>query len=156
MQRELLALLSGLTTATTAYSVGDQMGNLMQWPLATELRGCSGVILGATIIDESAVLGACDLMLFNSAPTPAADNAAATFSTADIRDVVAVLSFTTSNLSTVGGGTIGYLLPGSCGASFRLDDLTTSLYGCLIARTANPVFAAGASSIRIRLNVEYD
>lgn len=155
MLRETIAISSGLTTATTAYSLGDQMGGLLQWDLATELRGCSGIILGLTAIDESAVLGAFDLFLFNAAVTPAADNAAATFSAADIRKAIGLFNFQAANLSTVGGGTVGYVLPVSGGGPFRLDDLGTSLYGCMVARSANPVFAAGANSVRIKINLQY-
>ena len=158
MIREVTATSAGLTTAVTAYSIGDQMGTLLSFPGAVLHPGSSGMILAAHVYDDSGVLGAFDLALFSNTVTPAADNAAATFSTADGQATEGVLSFLAANLP-VAGKVMGTLLPVSGGQPFSLANPVTgapgtTLFGAMIARSANAVFAAGATSVRIKLLID--
>lgn len=74
---------AGLTIATTAYTAADQLG--------TEITGATGggasakgEIRAITLVDYSKIIGATELIVFGAATTPAADNAAASWSDADM------------------------------------------------------------------------
>lgn len=159
MLRECIAVSSGLTTATTAYTSGDQMGNALTFSGAATVVGGSGVILGAVAVDESAVLGAFDLVLFAAAPIGAGDNNPATFGATIARTSEGVISFAAANLVNIGANIVGTVLPVSGGQPFSLANSlltvpTADLSGILIARTANAVFAGGATSVRIKLLIQ--
>lgn len=74
---------AGLTTATTAYTAGDQLGT--ELTVASVFRtGRGATIVSACLIDKAKVIGAVDAFLFSVATTPAADNAANAWSDADM------------------------------------------------------------------------
>lgn len=153
---QVAVTISGLTTAATTYTVADQMGTVGTAANVVGIPGGMLNIIGATVTDDSGVLGAFDLVIFNgtAAPTLAADNAAAAISAADNIKVVAVFSFLAAALVNTGGRIAGNFLPVSGAQAARCADTSKDLYLGLIARTANAVFAGGASSIRITLLVD--
>jgi hypothetical protein len=141
---------AGLTTATTAYASGDQLGTILTFTNAVRQTGTTGVIQSATLLDQSQVIGAVDLFLFTQSVTLAADNAAASFSDADMLNCLGIISFpaptavaAVNSISTVVSG-----LGITCAA--------TSLFGALVTRSANAVFAGGATSLAVSLHILQD
>lgn len=80
---EITCNSAGLTTSVTAYTIGDQAGTEITVTGAAATSGGYGVITSIECVDNSARLGSYQLMIFNAATTPAADNAAASWSDAD-------------------------------------------------------------------------
>lgn len=148
LYREFVLDSSGLTTSVTAYTSGDVLG--VQMTLGMNIRGSgpvAGVIEAVTITDDSAVIGAVDLFLFNATTTPAADNAAYAPSDAEMRTCVGVVSVS--------------VLPSS-GANNRIVTLSNAeqgvqfyaatgiLYVVAVTRTGNSFFG-GAAALQYRL-----
>lgn len=152
---EFPVTIAGLTTAVTTYTSADQMGTVATASGVANVNGGVVSIIGVSVTDDSGVLGAFDLLLFNgaAAPTLAADNAAAALSIADNQKVRAVFSFPAANLANTGGRIAGSFLPANiqpvkCAAGSK------DLYLGLIARSANAVFAAGATSVTVILLID--
>jgi hypothetical protein len=148
--RRIQVQSAGLTTATTAYASGDQLGTILTFTNAVRQTGTTGVIQSATLLDQSQVIGAVDLFLFTQSVTLAADNAAASFSDADMLNCLGIISFpaptavaAVNSISTVVSG-----LGITCAA--------TSLFGALVTRSANAVFAGGATSLAVSLHILQD
>lgn len=78
---------AGLTTSTTAYAAGDQLG--------TEITAAHGgpngalvVVTALSLVDFAKITGAIEARVFKASTTPAADNAAASWSDADEAKIV--------------------------------------------------------------------
>ena len=84
---------AGLTTATTAYVAGDQLGGLLTFSNAARAAGGSGIIQTATLLDKADDHRGRGPLLFDRSVTLAADNAAVAFSDADMDYCLGVLSF---------------------------------------------------------------
>jgi hypothetical protein len=131
--------VTGVTTATTAYVAGDQVGTQITLANAARLSGGSGVIVGATLIDQSDIIGAYDLAIFDSSVTLAADNAAFAISDADSLKIVALIQLagafdlTNNRVAQAYNLAIPYVCSGG-----------TSLYAALITRAGHTFFTAGA------------
>lgn len=139
---------SGLTTASTAYVAGDQLGNQFTFAGCARKSGGTGFIRGVMIIDAADVIGPVDLVVTRSSVTLAADNAPYAISDADALNVVAVIQ-------TVGSFDIGnnrvcqafnLAIPYDCSGG-------TSLFGGLITRAGHTFFGA-ATNIQVILFVE--
>lgn len=82
----IVVTASGLTTSITAYTAGDMLGAELTLTSAAASSGGRGVITGIEVQNSSTnSTGALDLRLFNAASTPAADNAANSWSDANSR-----------------------------------------------------------------------
>jgi hypothetical protein len=131
--------VTGVTTATTAYVAGDQVGTQITLANAARLSGGSGTIVGATLIDQSDIIGAYDLVIFDSSVTLAADNAAFAISDADSLKIVALIQLagafdlTNNRVAQAYNLAIPYVCSGS-----------TSLFAALITRSGHAFFTAGA------------
>jgi hypothetical protein len=131
--------VTGVTTATTAYVAGDQVGTQITLANAARLSGGSGTIVGATLIDQSDIIGAYDLAIFDSSVTLAADNAAFAISDADSLKIVALIQLagafdlTNNRVAQAYNLAIPYVCNGG-----------TSLFAALITRAGHTFFTAGA------------
>jgi hypothetical protein len=131
--------VTGVTTATTAYVAGDQVGTQITLANAARLSGGSGTIVGATLIDQSDIIGAYDLVIFDSSVTLAADNAAFAISDADSLKIVALIQLagafdlTNNRVAQAYNLAIPYVCSGG-----------TSLFAALITRAGHTFFTAGA------------
>lgn len=85
----ITATSAGLTTATTAYTDGDQLGTILSFTMAT----ASGIIIAATLSDKTNIIGAVDAFIYDRSITLAADNAADAISDADSLFKLGVLNF---------------------------------------------------------------
>lgn len=131
--------VTGVTTATTAYTAGDTVGTLITVANAARVTGGGGTIVGVTLIDQSDIIGAYDVVFFDSTVTLAADNAAFSISDADSLDVVGLVQLAGS--FDIGGNRVAQAyniaVPYVCNGG-------TSLYAALICRVGHTFFTSGA------------
>ena len=129
---------TGLTTSVTAYTSGDVVGAQMQFKLGDGAGPAYGEIENVVIIDKANVLGAVELWLFSAAVTPAADNAAVSFSDADLASLVQI--FPVANVYAQANGKVIIMDP----AEDRPVQTGAGgiLYGSLVTRTGNSFFSA--------------
>lgn len=125
----------------TAYTSGDVVGTEFTFPNvvgALAISDQSGSIIGVSITDEANVLAACELVLFKVASTPAADNAAASWSAVNIRNYVGVVKFATADMNTAATNRYGTV---TLASPIPLAS-TGSLFGTIVTRSANTFFVA--------------
>lgn len=127
---------AGLTTATTAYVTGDQLGTILDFTNSVRISGSSATLQSATLLDKAAVVGAVDLYLFDRSVTLAADNAAAAFSDADMMFCLGILRFP----STTTGTGNGFATIEASGLSVVSN--ATSIFGALVTRSGHTFFGA--------------
>lgn len=141
---------SGLTTAATSYSAGDQVGAIFTLANAARASGGTGRILGVVLLDDADIIGPYDVVFSRASITLAADNAAYAISDADAANVVAVVPL--SGAWDLGNNRIAQAhnlsIPYDCSGG-------TSLYASLIARAAHTFFAA-ADDLTLQVFVERD
>lgn len=143
---EVSATSAGLTTATTAYIAGDMLGTQWSWANAVASSGGYGWLVGAVLLDETDVVGAVDVFLFNASVTQAADNAANSWSDADMANCVGVvpLAFpydSALNRVAVWQGALPFKLA------------ATTLYGGLVTRSGHTFFGA-TTSLKLKLYID--
>ena len=130
--------VTGVTTATTAYVAGDQVGLPITLANAARVSGGSGTIVGATLIDQSDIIGAYDLVIFDSSVTLATDNLAFAISDADSLKIVALIQLagafdlTNNRIAQSYNLAIPYVCSGG-----------TSLFAALINRAGHTFFTTG-------------
>jgi hypothetical protein len=139
---------AGLTTATTAYVTGDQLGTILTFANAVRQTGATGVIQSATLLDQAAVIGAVDLYLFDRSVTLAADNAAAAFSDADMLFCLGIISFAAPI-----GGTGNSIATAVSGLGIMPSG--TSLFGALVTRSGHTFFGA-VTNLAVSLHILQD
>lgn len=138
----------GLTTSVTAYGAGDQVGTEFTMASCARASGGSGTIVGAVLYDKNDIIGAYDIVVFGSATTPAADNAAASWSDTDIAKIVGVIPLVgayDTGLNRVAQA-FNLAIPYVCSGG-------TSLYANLICRVGHTFFAA-TTDLQLILYVE--
>jgi hypothetical protein len=140
---------SGLTTVTTAYTIGDTAGAIMTFAGAARVSGGTGTILSAVLLDKGDVGVDYRLHIYRASVTLSSDNAAWAVSDTDQESLIGIVSMPT--LIDVGANrvaTIGNLgLPYDCAA--------TSLFVGIETRTANAVYAA-ATDLHLILTLALD
>ena len=146
-----IAVTSGsLTTATTAYTAGDQVGSQFTFANAARVSGGTGRVVGAILMDETDIIGAYDLVLTRASVTLASDNAAYAISDGDAANVVGVVQL--AGAFDIGNNRIAQAtnisIPYDCSGG-------TSLYGGLICRVGHTFFGA-TTSLKLTLFVERD
>ncbi len=131
--------ITGVTTATTAYTSGDQVGVLATVANAARVTGGGGTIVGVTLIDQSDIIGAYDVVFFDSTVTLAADNAAFAISDADSLKIVGLVQL--AGAFDIGNNRIAQAynlaVPYVCNGG-------TSLFAALVTRLGHTFFTAGA------------
>lgn len=141
---------AGLTTATTSYTAGDQVGNLFTIANAARATGGTGRIVGVTLLDDADIIGPYDVVFFRSSVTLASDNAAFAISDADAAEIIAVVPL--SGAWDLGNNRIGQAhsisIPYDCSGG-------TSLYASLITRAAHTFFSA-TDDLTLQVFVERD
>lgn len=134
---------------TTAYTSGDVVGVVLTFTNFALQTGGAGLITGAVYQDDSDVMGAMDMFLFHTTvTTQGADNAAYAISDAENDTCRGVIQFPPP--IDVGGARLGVV----SGLSIPVHAAATSLFGVLVTRSANAVFAAGLSSLTFNLYVQ--
>lgn len=136
--RQIVATSTGLTTATTAYTSGDVLGGQLQFRIGDGFGAAYGEVENVVIIDKAAVIGTVELWLFTSAVTPAADNAAVSFSDADMQNLVTVLNCSTGYANAA--NKVQLLDPAESRPVFT--GASGILYGSLVTRSGHTFFGA--------------
>lgn len=131
------ATTSGLTTASTAYSAGDQVGALMTLSDMGRASGGSGIITGVVLISAADIIGAYDVVLFDASVTLAADNAAFAISDADALKIVAIAQL--AGAYDIGNNRVAQLF--NCAIPYVCSG-GAHLYAALITRLGHTFFAA--------------
>lgn len=127
----------GLTTASTAYVAGDQVGTQFTLTNAARASGGTGTIVGVVLHDAANIIGAYDVVFARSSITLAADNAAYAISDADNLNVVGIVqlagsfALTNNRLAQAWNQAVIYDCSGG-----------TSLYAGLVCRVNHTFFAA--------------
>lgn len=138
----------GLTTATTSYSGGDQVGSLFTLAGAARASGGTGLIVGCVLTDAANIIGSYDVVVFRASVTLASDNAAFAVSDADAKNIVAVIQLAGSIL--LGNNRVAHAynlsIPYDCSGG-------TSLYAALMCRTTHTFFA-DVTDLQLQLFVE--
>lgn len=147
MQR-IAVTSASLTTATTAYTSGDQVGAQLTFANAARASGGSGMIVGCVLISAADITGPYDIVITDSSITLAADNAAFAISDADALKIVGLVPM--SGAYDIGNNRIAQIynlaMPYVCSGG-------TSLFGGLITRSGHTFFAA-ATDLQVDLYVE--
>jgi hypothetical protein len=141
---------AGLTTATTAYSIGDQTGTILTISNAAKVSGGTGLIQSITLLDEGDVGVSYRLHFYNQSVTLAADNAAFAVSDADQRNYVGTILL--PDLADVGANRVATLT--NVGLGYHCSG-STSLFCAIETRTANAVYAA-VGDLKLILHVYQD
>lgn len=138
----------GLTTATTSYTAGDQVGTQFTFAGCARASGGTGTLVGVQIISAADIIGPMDIVLTRASITLASDNAAYAISDSDALSVVAVVQL--AGAFDIGNNRIcqqfNLAIPYDCSGG-------TSLYGGLITRFAHTFFGA-TTDLRVVLWVE--
>lgn len=128
---------SGLTTATTAYVTGDQVGAQFTVAGAARASGGGGYITGVALIDAADIIGGYEVVFFDSSVTPAADNAAFAISDADALKIIGTVQLAGS--VDIGNNRLcqahNLAIPYVCSGG-------TSIYALLICRFGHTFFTA--------------
>lgn len=142
---------AGLTTSITAYTSADQLGTEITCSPSGAGNNSFVVVTAMAIVDYAKVTGAVDARLFYNSTTPAADNAAASWSDADENKLVpgGQISFPAP---TVDANNSTVAIPNLWIGPFQLTGV--SFYLDLITRSANAVFAA-AGDLHVKLGGYY-
>lgn len=142
--------VTGVTTATTAYTAGDQVGTLISLTNAARYSGGTGTITSVTLIDQSDIAGAYDVIFFRASVTLAADNAAFAISDADSLNIAGYIQL--AGMIDIGNNRVAsaynLAIPYDCSGG-------TTLYAALITRVGHTFFTAGALP-QLNVFVEYN
>lgn len=145
----------GLTTASTSYTAGDQVGTELTFANAARVSGQGGIIVGLSVLDKPKVMSgtpaAFDFYIFTTSITGASDNSAFDDSDTDMGNLVDIIRFSTadwvSNTSNATASRSGLSIGYTCAA--------TSLFGILVCRT-NHTFFGAVTDLRYALTVVRD
>lgn len=141
--------VAGLTTATTSYAVGDQLGTGLEFANVVRDSGGTARIDSAFMLDKSAIVYGADLYLFSQSVTPAADNAAWAFSDAHMMFCQGVIEFRAPRFSANNGFSVGLGLP------IIVEPAATSLFGYLVTQAAHTFFGS-ATDLVVTLGISQD
>jgi hypothetical protein len=138
---------SGLTTSTTAYSDGDQLGAI----ISMNVGATNIIITNAVLVDKSNIIGAVDCFIFDRSVTLASDNAAGpNVSDADALFGLGVINFPypiaagSNRISSIDSLAIGCVANAS-----------TTIYLALVTRSAHTFFGA-ATDLQVRITYTKD
>jgi hypothetical protein len=84
----ITAASSALTTVTTAYTAGDQLGAIRTAASAARVSGGTGIIRQIKVHDEADITSLVTVFIYRSTVTLAGDNAAWSVSDADTRNLI--------------------------------------------------------------------
>lgn len=146
---------AGLTTASTTYTAGDQLGTELTFADAARASGQGGIITDAVLLDKPKVLSGTpadvDLYIFTSSVTGASDNAAFDDSDTDMGERVARIRFSLGDWDSQSSNATNERH--NLGIGYTCD--ATSLFGILVSRTNHNFFGA-VTDLRVALTVVRD
>ena len=140
------------TITAGAYAAGDALGGLLTFVNAVRAAGETSIITKIVIVDTANQTAPVDLVLFNQAFTPTADNAAFNPSDADLANCIGFVDVAATDYSSfnqddaVAAKSSGLRMP------FPIVLVGTSLFGQMVVRDA-PTYAA-TDDLTIKLTIE--
>jgi hypothetical protein len=138
---------TGLTTASTSYADGDQLGAIISFNLGVT----SAIILSATLVDKANIIGAVDAFIWDRSVTLASDNAAGpAVSDADALFNLGCINFPYPILA--GNNRISTI--DSLGIQVTANASST-IYISLVTRSAHTFFGA-AGDLQVRIGYSKD
>lgn len=144
------ATSAGLTTASTAYTAGDQLGTILTFSSAVGVSAGAGLLTAATLLDEVKITGEVWLYLFDRSVTLASDNAAATFSDSDMANCLGIVKFPQGDDVTDNR----FAQVSNAGLQVRANS-GTSVYGALVTKSGHTFFGA-VTNLKVALHVQPD
>lgn len=147
-QQRIAVTSAGLTIATTAYTAGDQVGTIFTFANAARITSGGGIITGVRLIDAADVIGAVDVVFFDSTVTLAGDNAAFAISDADALKCIGLVQL--AGAYDIGNNRLCQAF--NLAVPFALSG-GTSLFAAIITRTANTFFSA-VGDIQLAITVD--
>jgi hypothetical protein len=126
---------ANLTTATTAYTAGDTLGDGYTFTLMAKQSGKGGRITGVKMLDKADIVSSIDLYLSSGSITFGTDNVAPSVSDSDAAKIISIIPLVYNDLGTsrlLSSGNI--LVPYICDA--------TSLYVYAVTRVGHTFFGA--------------
>jgi hypothetical protein len=117
------------TTAAAPFAAGDVVGTEISFTNAVRATGGFGEVVAAQIVSDSATtpMTAMDLYLFTSASSPAADNAANSWSDANMLLLRGIIRFPAPDISAL--NTVGYWT-----GSVFFNCAAMTLFGVMVTR----------------------
>ena len=140
-------------SAAAIYAAGDALGGLLTFADAALAVGGSGAITKVVIIDDDQELAPVDLVLFDRAFTPTADNALFAPSDADMQFCIGYVDVAATDYASfvdnsVAAKSSGLRMP----FPYQLGAASSSLYGQLVVRST-PTYTA-TDDITVKITVE--
>jgi hypothetical protein len=145
---DIVEVTPTLTVAAT-YISGDYVGTsgvAIDFATAARINGGTGIIQSAVLVDYALQSVACELWLFDAAPTPPNDSAAWTISDANAKTCIGVIQFSTyfaNALNSISSAV-------NVGIGFKAGAADRSIFGCLVTRGA-PAYASGDVTVRLTI-----
>jgi len=139
-------------TSGTAYAANENVGERLEFTGAARNTGGGGVITDVVFVDGDGQDKEIELWLFDRSFTAGTDKASWSCGTADLTNIVGVISSAQSDEGWVAAGT-----PSVCtveGISLRYDCNATSLFGRHVTRST-PTFTTTAS-LKTKIGVLQD
>lgn len=146
---------AGLTTASTAYTAGDQEGTEMTFANAARASGQGGIIVSAVLLDKAKILSATpaemDLLFFSSSITGATDNSPFDDSDTDMGEYIGRVKWYAADWMVQSSNAINERQ--GLGIAYACD--ATSMFGIFVGRT-NHTFYTATTDLRVALTVVRD
>lgn len=130
------ATSAGLTTASTAYTAGDNLGTIWSWSISPATYA---LVTGAVLHDKADILGATSLYLFDRSVTIPADNAAPTTTPSDADNLFSLGAIYFPPPDDLGANRLASI--DSLGKLVRANGSNT-IYGMLVTNTGHTFFGA--------------
>lgn len=128
------------TLDTNAYADGDQVGALLTVPIVHPIYASE--LLTVTVLDKAAQSAALDLFFFDRSVTVAADQAAASFSDADMEFCLGVINIAAGNYDANAANSIATVNPNPCLPLFS-SIRGSNVYVAIVSR-GTPTYAASS------------
>lgn len=138
--------IAGLTTASTTYTSGDVLGGEMTFTNAARFSGGTAAIDKIIAINNSVQLGAVDAFIFDQASTPASDNAANSWSDANMAHCVGVVPLYPAATSA-----LNQVLSWSAAGGEKIKCNSTSTFIVFVTRSDSTFFAA-STDLLVKVN----
>ena len=128
------------------YTAGDAVGGLLTFEDVCSSFVPSAEIIGAVLIDRDKESDLLDLLLFDQAVTPTADNAALDLTDADLAHLIAIISFPAASYVDANTNSACYVEKAT---PIRLVDGGTDLFGLLRSGATPTYTAVGDLTVRL-------
>lgn len=138
-----LSVRKPITTTSTPYTSGDQVGSAVEiGPMCTDAGG-TGTLLSLTMVDKAKQASDTDIFFFNQSPTvTSSDNTAFDMTDANaILQYIGHVSFSSADYKT--STSSSFIASKAIGLGLSAAGVAKSVYALVVTR-GTPTYAAGA------------